>query len=81
MLNPGSTRGAVSDQFYRWTSGQVYSCPGDCPAGEFDHMDPAVCARIVDEAKPAAPQVHTTSIDANDIETRPATAKRKPAKS
>lgn len=79
MLTPGSTRGAVSDTFYRWTSGQEFTCPG-VPAGEFAHLDPAHCITITGEAKAAAPDVKAASIDPSDIETRPAAAKRTRAK-
>lgn len=76
MLSPGTTRGAVTDSFYRWAAGQVYSCPA-VPVGEFAHMDATICVPIVI----AAPEVQTASIDPNEIETRPVTAKRGKAKS
>lgn len=80
MLAPGTTRGAVSDRFYRWTSGQEYACPEDAPVGDFAHLDPAHCITIMDGAKSAAPDVQDASIDANDIETRPVKPKRTRAK-
>lgn len=83
MLTPGTTRGAVSDSFYRWIAGQVYSCPA-VPVGEFGHLDPVNCETLKgDGTSPgaAAPEVQTASIDPNEIETRPVTAKRGKAKS
>ena len=77
MRTPGSTRGAVTDHFYHWTAGQVYSCPA-VPVGEFVHLDPVSCETLTGSA---APEVHTASIDPNEIETRPVTAKRGKAKS
>jgi hypothetical protein len=67
MLTPGTTRGAVSDEFYSWASGHVYYCP-EVPVGEFAHMDPANCLTLT---AGEAPEVHTASIDPSDIETRP----------
>lgn len=78
MLNPGSTRGAVTDTFYRWSAGQVYTCPA-VPVGEFAHMDAAVCVPIMGNAPSIAPQVVTASIEAP--ETRPVSAKRGRGKS
>jgi hypothetical protein len=77
MRTPGSTRGAVTDQFHRWIAGQVYSCPA-VPVGEFAHIDPANCETLKGDA---APEVQTASIDPNEIETRPVTAKKRAAKS
>ena len=78
MLSPGTTRGAISDRFYRWTAGQVFNCPADCPEGEFAHLDPANCITVHAEVK--APAVATASIDPEAIETRPVAAKRSRAK-
>lgn len=80
MLGPGTTRGAVTDRFYRWTSGQVFNCPEDAPEGEFVHMDPVQCIVITEKPAKAAPEVQTASIDASDTETRPVAAKRRTAK-
>lgn len=78
MLSPGTTRGAISDRFYRWTAGQVFNCPADCPEGEFAHLDQANCLSIVSESPSKAPAVQTASIEAT--ETRPVTAKKRAAK-
>lgn len=78
MLGPGTTRGAVTDRFYRWTAGQVFNCPADCPEGEFRHLDPANCITVQVEGK--APKVETASIEAAEIETRPVAVKRSKAK-